>query len=70
MRKELFNDYKTLILKCIESCINLNQLHCCFDMIDRFDDHFLVLSSDADIRKASQELSAVYLSKKNQLIIF
>jgi hypothetical protein len=67
MKKELLLPYKSMILRCIESCVNPEQLLVCHDMMDRFSEQFMHCADTRDILSARDELSAAYLQKQAEL---
>lgn len=69
MKKELFNTYKTVLLRSINSCINTDQLTCCVDMIDRMDEQFRYCIEPKERAAALDEMSAAYLQKQNELAV-
>jgi hypothetical protein len=66
MKKELFNPYKEMIIRCIDSCINYEQMQVCFDMMDRFKEQFTYHDA-RELQQAMDELSTNYLQKTAEL---
>lgn len=69
MKRELFTPYKEMILRCIESCVNNDQLIICHDMIDRFNEQFMHSVDYRERTDAIDELSALYLQKQAELSV-
>lgn len=69
MKKELFEPYKQMILKCIASCTNNEQLLVCHDMMDRFSEQFKYSIPTSELHAAMDELSAAYLQEQSALMI-
>lgn len=67
MKKELFQPYKEMILRCIDSCINTDQLFICHDMMDRFNEQFAHSIELRDRVAALDELSNMYLQKQAEI---
>lgn len=67
MKKELFEPYRDMIFRCIESCVNPDQLLVCHDMMDRFSEQFLHRTDMKDLSSALDELSTAYLQKQAEL---
>jgi hypothetical protein len=65
-----FPAYKTVILRCIDSCENNLQLLCAFDMIDRFQEHFRHNVSQSDMNAAVAELHDAYNAKNSVTNLF
>lgn len=70
MKKELFETYKEVIIRCINSCITESQLIICYDIIQRFRESFFKIIVWDDLRKAVDEIEQLYLQKQNELNIF
>jgi len=68
MKKELFNPYKEMILRCIDSCINNEQLIVCHDMMDRFNEQFMHSADAKERASALDELSSHYLQKQAEIM--
>lgn len=66
MNPHLFNPYREMIVRCISSCINYEQLQVCFDMMDRFKEQFAYHDA-RELHQAMDELSANYLQKQAEL---
>lgn len=64
MKKELFQPYKTMILKCMDSCVNNEQLQVCHDMMQRFSEQFKQSVPPGELNEAMDELSAAYLQEQ------
>ncbi len=69
MKKELFQTYKEVLKRSINSCINTDQLTCCYDMMDRMDEQFRYCIEQKERTAALDELSASYLQKQNELAV-
>ena len=67
MKKELFQPYKEMILRCIESCISTDQLFICHDMMDRFNEQFMHSTESRERAIALDELSSAYLQKQAEI---
>lgn len=67
MKKELFHPYKEMIHRCIESCVNYEQLQVCFDMMDRFKEQFTYSAEAQLMHQAMDELSTAYLQKQAEI---
>lgn len=67
MKKELLTPYKNMIMRCIESCVNPDQLAVCHDMMDRISEQFMHCADAKDLSAALDELSASYLQKQAEL---
>jgi hypothetical protein len=66
MTNEYFIPYREVISKSISSCINSEQLLCCWDMIQQFQRVFEHVS---DVTSVSGELTGEYEQKQAQLTI-
>lgn len=64
-----FNPYKEVIESSIKSCLNTNQLNCCWDMIERFKEVFMPHKTPKEISLAANELYELYSYKSRQLLI-
>jgi hypothetical protein len=64
-----FPEYKTVIVRCINSCENKVQLLCAYDMIDRFVEVFRGNVSYEQLREATNELYGAYYEKESNISI-
>lgn len=64
-----FPEYKTVILRCINSCDNNIQLLCVYDMIDRFIEVFKSAVRHQDLRDAMDELYTAYQAKQDLITV-
>ena len=69
MKKEHFNPYKDMIIRCIDSCVNPDQLVVCHDMMDRFNEQFTYSVTPKERADALDELSGSYLQKQAELAV-
>lgn len=67
--KKHFNSYRQTILTCIDSCTNLNQLDCCWDMFERFRTIFIPLVDVKHLIASSNEIMDAYLEKQTKLMV-
>lgn len=58
-----FPEYKTVILRCIQSCDNNLQLLCAYDMIERFSEVFKLNVPHLELRSALDDLYGAYEAK-------
>lgn len=67
MKDDLFCPYKEMILRCIDSCINTDQLKVCHDMMDRFNELFKYSMPHDQFSCELDQLSDAYLQKQSEL---
>ena len=60
-------EYKNLIMRCIASCINKDQLMVCWDFIMLFQLRFQGWIAEADYMKHIDELHSAYLNKSGTI---
>jgi len=60
MKKEHFDIYKEMIMRCINSCVQPVQLIVCYDMMERFKLQFTSIVAAAELHAASEELLSNY----------
>lgn len=64
MTKINFETYQQVIENSIQSCITIEQLHCCWDMIERFEEVFKPIVGVEEVSKAANWLMFKYSDKK------
>lgn len=67
MKAQNFEPYKQLIADSIESCNHVEQLHCCWDMIERFSEVFTPLLGQSKVSPEANWLMFKYGDKKSLL---
>jgi hypothetical protein len=69
MKKELFQPYKEMLIRCIDSCVNPDHLTICHDMMDRFNEQFMHSVEAKERAAALDELSSAYLQKQFEIAV-
>ncbi len=67
--KDLFSPYKQAIINCIGSCTSMPQMHCCWDMLDRFREVFKNIVDVKLIIKASDEIVETYMIRQAEIMV-
>lgn len=67
MKKEHFEIYRDMILRCIDSCVMPVQLMICWDMMERFKYLFASMVESAKVNMAMEQLLTVYHQKYHEL---
>lgn len=67
MRQELFTPYCETLSRCIGSCDTPEQLICCHDLIDRFNERFSIMIEATKLSTATNLLVDQYTVRQAQL---
>ncbi len=67
MKAQNFEPYEEVIANSIESCLTPDQLHCCWDMIERFIEVFTPLVDAEKVSKSANQLMFKYGDKQSLL---
>lgn len=69
MKKELFIPYKEMIVRCIDSCVNPDQLAICQDMMSRLHEQFMHCIGHKERNEVTDELCSRWLQKQAELSV-
>lgn len=67
MTTKHFTPYQQTIAACIVSCTNVEQLACCFDMIERFKEIFKPFMSGTVVHEAVGRLNEKYAIRQAEM---